>query len=115
VNKRLMLVGVASMLVSLVACKDGANKEGGAGGGKDAPPAAGATGARADKVCDDYVAKLNACMDKDPTMKEHFRINMGGVSARQLVDGWKKVANGHDAILEAECTKATASLPPKCQ
>ena len=61
--------------------------------------------------CDEYVAKMNACIERDPRMKA-----MGpGFRAQQ--DAWKQLAKTDAASAQANCKMALASLAatPSCR
>jgi hypothetical protein len=61
--------------------------------------------------CDEYVAKMNACMSKEPRLKAMEP----GFHAQQ--DAWRQMARTNTAAVQANCKTALASLNamPGCQ
>jgi hypothetical protein len=59
--------------------------------------------------CDEYVAKLNACMAKEPRMKAMEP----GYRAQQ--DAWKQMAKTNAATVQSNCKSALQSLPQDCR
>jgi hypothetical protein len=59
--------------------------------------------------CDEYIAKVNACMAKEPRMKAMEP----GFKAQQ--DAWKQMAKTNAATVQTNCKTALQSLPQSCR
>ena len=68
-----------------------------------------ATGSIGVAECDEYVAKMSACMAKEPRMKAMEP----GFRAQQ--DAWKQMAKTNTATVQANCKTALESLPHDCR
>jgi hypothetical protein len=70
---------------------------------------ASTTGSTGVAECDDYVAKMNSCMAKEPRLKAMEP----AIRAQQ--DAWKQMAKTKAATVQANCAAALQSLPQSCQ
>jgi hypothetical protein len=110
--KRSIVCALAMSAFALACDKKPSDGAAGAASGSaaSAPAAAGATGIQ---ECDDYIAKISACMSKDPKLKEEAEAQF-----KAQVDGWKQGAAHDKDATRALCKTAlqfVGTTYPSCK
>ncbi len=96
-------VVTAAIVLAVVGCKgtDSGSSGGGAASSASAPIVVGGGGAIGIKECDDYLAKVNACLLKDNALREQ---NEQQVKAQ--TENWKSMAASNKEGATAGCKTA---------